>query len=168
MSENFAMVLAPPLCGTRLDHRVAHDRVDAADCVVMGIGRFEIAAEREFMMKRSREPVMVERLRPPLHHLFPDSHGTAYIDGVGVEALGAVLKMIDLAVFDPHEIRILVDEKTDIAIPEARRQEKFRVPVQTIPNGVDRQHKPDLAFSIHGLPSVMIWLITMEAWRGAP
>src|SRR5690348_1232682 len=151
MSENFAIV-AIPLCGTRVAKRLAHDRVDAANCVVVGIRRFEIAAEGEFMMERGREPVVVERFRPRHHHLSPNLFGTADIDGVWVEALGAMLKTIDLPIFDPHEVQVTADKKSDIAIPKARGQQEFRIAVEPVANDVDRQNKLRRGFSIHALP----------------
>jgi len=64
--------------------------------------------------------------------------------------------MIDLAILDPHEIQIFADKKPDIAVPEARGQEKFRIAIQMIANGIDRQDKTRHGFGIHGFPSVVV------------
>src|SRR5579863_1887770 len=107
-------------------------------------------------MEGSREPVVIEGLRPPLHHLSPDFRGAADIDRVGVETLGAMLKTIDPAVLDPHEILIAADKKADIAIPKARGKDKFRIAVQAIANGVNRQDQARRDFSIHAISSVAV------------
>jgi hypothetical protein len=87
------------------------------------------------------------------HHLFPDLQGSADTYRVRFETLRATKKMIDLAILDPHEIQIMVDKETDIAVPEARCQEKFRIPVQTLPDGIGNT-KPSVV-SVFTFPPVI-------------